>query len=170
MLFMGEEWGASTPWQFFTSHPEPELGAATARGRIDEFARMGWDPDVVPDPQDPATFLRSQLDWSELARSPHRELLALYRELIALRHREPEFADPRFDMLSADWDDSARLVRPAPGRPRDPGESRQPELDKRRRGRPAAGDQRRGPQRRARGGAPAGFRGGRSPLLGRSFE
>ena len=107
MLFMGEEWGASTPWQFFTSHPEPELAAATAQGRIEEFARMGWDPAVVPDPQDPATFLRSKLDWGELDRSRHRELLALYRELIALRHREPEFADPRFDMLSADWDDAA---------------------------------------------------------------
>ena len=106
MLFMGEEWGASTPWQFFTSHPEPELGAATAQGRIDEFARMGWDPDAVPDPQDPATFLRSKLDWSERDRPAHRELLELYRELIALRHREPEFADPRFDSLTADWDDT----------------------------------------------------------------
>jgi len=108
MLFMGEEWGASTPWQFFTSHPEPELGEATARGRIAEFARMGWDPDAVPDPQDPATFLRSKLDWAELDESPHRELLALYRDLIALRHREPAFADPRFGILSAEWDDEAR--------------------------------------------------------------
>jgi maltooligosyltrehalose trehalohydrolase len=107
MLFMGEEWGASTPWQFFTSHPEPELGEATARGRIAEFARMGWDPDVVPDPQDPDTFLRSKLDWSELDRSPHRELIALYRELIALRHCEPALADTRFDILSAEWDDAA---------------------------------------------------------------
>ena len=56
MLFMGEEYGATTPWQFFTSHPEPELGKATAEGRIKEFERMGWDPAVVPDPQDPATF------------------------------------------------------------------------------------------------------------------
>ena len=65
MLFQGEEWAASTPFQFFTSHPEPELGKATAEGRIEEFARHGWDPDAVPDPQDPATFERSQLDWSE---------------------------------------------------------------------------------------------------------
>ncbi len=56
MLFMGEEWAASTPFQFFTSHPEPELGTATAEGRIAEFERMGWDPAVVPDPQDPETF------------------------------------------------------------------------------------------------------------------
>jgi maltooligosyltrehalose trehalohydrolase len=107
MIFMGEEWGASTPWQFFTSHPEADLGEATARGRIAEFARMGWNPADVPDPQDPETFLRSKLDWSEQERSPHRELLTLYRELIVLRRREPEFADPDFGILSADWDDAA---------------------------------------------------------------
>jgi maltooligosyltrehalose trehalohydrolase len=94
MLFMGEEWGASTPWQFFTSHPEPELGKATAEGRIAEFARMGWDPDQVPDPQDPATFERSHLDWSELDRPVHSRLRALYRELIALRRARPELTDP----------------------------------------------------------------------------
>ena len=72
MLFQGEEWAASTPFQFFTSHPEPELGRATAEGRIAEFERMGWDPAVVPDPQDPATFERSKLDWSELGRGTAR--------------------------------------------------------------------------------------------------
>jgi maltooligosyltrehalose trehalohydrolase len=85
MLFMGEEWGATTPWQFFTSHPEPELGEATARGRIAEFARMGWDPAQVPDPQDPGTFERSHLDWSELEHPDHARLLGFYRELCALR-------------------------------------------------------------------------------------
>jgi maltooligosyltrehalose trehalohydrolase len=53
MLFMGEEWAASTPFAFFTSHPEPELGMATAEGRIAEFEKMGWDPAEVLDPQDP---------------------------------------------------------------------------------------------------------------------
>ncbi|WP_431278712.1 malto-oligosyltrehalose trehalohydrolase [Leifsonia poae] len=85
MLFMGEEWGATTPWQFFTSHPEKELGEATARGRIAEFARMGWDPDVVPDPQDPTTFERSHLDWAEPERPGNARILAFYKELIALR-------------------------------------------------------------------------------------
>ena len=51
MLFMGEEWAASTPWAFFTSHPDEELGEATRKGRLEEFARMGWDPNLVPDPQ-----------------------------------------------------------------------------------------------------------------------
>ncbi|HEY5319593.1 MAG TPA: malto-oligosyltrehalose trehalohydrolase, partial [Galbitalea sp.] len=93
MLFMGEEWGASTPWQFFTSHPEPELGLATAEGRIAEFEQMGWDPDVVPDPQDPETFRRSKLDWDEAAVGEHARLLALYRELARLRRTVPELTD-----------------------------------------------------------------------------
>ncbi|MEJ6554849.1 malto-oligosyltrehalose trehalohydrolase [Microbacterium esteraromaticum] len=94
MLFMGEEWGASTPWQFFTSHPEPELGRATAEGRIGEFSRMGWDPAVVPDPQDPETFQRSKLDWGELAQRRHARLLDLHRRLAALRRAQPELTDP----------------------------------------------------------------------------
>jgi maltooligosyltrehalose trehalohydrolase len=89
MLFMGEEWGATTPWQFFTSHPEKDLGEATAKGRIEEFAKMGWDPAQVPDPQDPATFERSHLDWSEPGKPEHARLLAFYRELIALRRTIP---------------------------------------------------------------------------------
>ena len=108
MLFMGEEWAASTPWQFFTSHPEPELGAATARGRKAEFARMGWDESVVPDPQDPETFRRSILRWEENAAGTHARVLALYRELLALRRERPELTDPDFRRIAATADDRAR--------------------------------------------------------------
>ncbi|EXJ51590.1 malto-oligosyltrehalose trehalohydrolase [Microbacterium sp. MRS-1] len=94
MLFMGEEWGACTPWQFFTSHPEPELAAATREGRKAEFARMGWDESLVPDPNDPATFERSKLDWSELDQSAHARLLSLYRALARLRRDHAELTDP----------------------------------------------------------------------------
>lgn len=94
MLFMGEEWGASTPWQFFTSHPEPELAAATARGRKAEFAAMGWDDSLVPDPNDPATFQRSKLNWDEVSTGHHARLLALYRALARLRRERPELTDP----------------------------------------------------------------------------
>ena len=90
MLFMGEEWAASTPWQFFTSHPEAELGAATARGRKAEFARMGWDESLVPDPQDPETFLRSKLRWDEKDAGTHARILELYRDLLALRRARPD--------------------------------------------------------------------------------
>ena len=111
MLFMGEEWGASTPWQFFTSHPEENLGRIVAEGRIGDFAKMGWDPDDVPDPQDPATFRRSKLDWSELDDKDHATLLALYRELLRLRRTIPELTDARFDILSAQFDDETGWFR-----------------------------------------------------------
>ncbi|MEJ3404714.1 malto-oligosyltrehalose trehalohydrolase [Rathayibacter sp. YIM 133350] len=111
MLFMGEEWGASTPWQFFTSHPEPELGRATAVGRIAEFARMGWDPAVVPDPQDPQTFQRSKLDWGELDAGHHAHLLDLHRRLAALRRERAELTDPSYFTTAALCDEDARWLR-----------------------------------------------------------
>ncbi|MDW4572843.1 malto-oligosyltrehalose trehalohydrolase [Microbacterium sp. M3] len=111
MLFMGEEWAASTPWQFFTSHPEPELGEATARGRKAEFAQMGWDESVVPDPQDPATFQRSKLRWEEKDAGAHARILNLYRALLALRRARPEFSDPRFGRLEAAADEERRWFR-----------------------------------------------------------
>lgn len=101
MLFMGEEWGASTPWQFFTSHPEPELAAATSAGRKAEFAAMGWDESLVPDPNDPATFIRSKLDWTEVGARPHADLLDLYRRLAHLRRAHPDLTDPRAESRGA---------------------------------------------------------------------
>ncbi len=109
MLFQGEEWAASTPFQFFTSHPEPDLGRATAEGRIAEFERMGWDPDVVPDPQDPDTFQRSKLDWSELGTGRHARMLAVYRDLAALRRSRRELTDPSFDAVACEVDEESRL-------------------------------------------------------------
>jgi maltooligosyltrehalose trehalohydrolase len=110
MVFMGEEWAASTPWQFFTSHPEPDLGEATAKGRLEEFARMGWDPDLVPNPQDPDTFRRSKLRWAELTDEPHARVLQTYRELARLRRELPELTDPRFTKVTATWDDEQRWL------------------------------------------------------------
>lgn len=111
MLFMGEEWAASTPWQFFTSHPEPELGRATAQGRIAEFARMGWDESAVPDPQDRETFRRSRLDWDEVGEGRHSRMLRLYRELIALRATLADLTDPSFGRLEATADEQERWFR-----------------------------------------------------------
>ncbi|MCS5499085.1 malto-oligosyltrehalose trehalohydrolase [Cnuibacter physcomitrellae] len=107
MLFMGEEWSATTPWQFFTSHPEPELGEATAKGRIAEFAKMGWDESSVPDPQDPATFERSKLDWSEPAQPEHARMLALYQRLAELR---PDLVELTFDDVAVAYDEDARWL------------------------------------------------------------
>lgn len=101
MIFMGEEWGASTPWQFFTSHPEPDLAADVSRGRLEEFEQMDWDVTTVPDPQAEQTFLDSKLNWDEAAVGDHRRLLDLYTRLLELRRTYPDVVDPRFDRAVA---------------------------------------------------------------------
>ncbi|MFI6762343.1 malto-oligosyltrehalose trehalohydrolase [Micromonospora sp. NPDC050417] len=111
MLFMGEEWGASTPWQFFTSHPEPELAAAVATGRRREFAAHGWPETEVPDPQDPQTFVRSRLDWAELEKPEHRDMLDFYRRLIKLRRSHPDLSDPRLDRIGVRYGNQFLAVR-----------------------------------------------------------
>ncbi|MEU5400462.1 malto-oligosyltrehalose trehalohydrolase [Streptomyces sp. NPDC005963] len=107
MLFMGEEWGAGTPWQFFTDHTDPELAAAVREGRRREFAAHGWVEAEVPDPQDPATYERSRLDRSERERPPHARLLAWHRELIALRRAQPDLADPDLAAVKVAYDERA---------------------------------------------------------------
>jgi maltooligosyltrehalose trehalohydrolase len=109
MIFQGEEWGASKPFQYFTDHADPALARAVSEGRRSEFAAFGWRPDAVPDPQDPATFERSKLDWSEATRGSHADLLSWYRELIALRRRVPALSDPRLDPIEARWDEEGGL-------------------------------------------------------------
>jgi len=84
MLFQGEEWGARTPFLYFTDHQDPNLARAVTEGRTREFASFRWAGEV-PDPQAPETFERSKLDWSEMTRTPHTELLDWHRRLIALR-------------------------------------------------------------------------------------
>jgi maltooligosyltrehalose trehalohydrolase len=110
MLFMGEEWGSTRPFQFFSSHPEPELARATAEGRKSEFAEHGWDADSVPDPQDPETFLRSKLDWAERHNSGNADLLDFYRALIQLRHDEPDMADAWLPHLGVEVDEEQRWI------------------------------------------------------------
>ncbi|MGW7526680.1 malto-oligosyltrehalose trehalohydrolase [Streptomyces sp. NPDC054783] len=110
MLFMGEEWAAGTPWQFFTDHTDPELAEAVRRGRRREFAAHGWAEEDVPDPQDPATRERSCLDWSEPEREPHARVLAWYRRLIALRHEQPDLTDPDLADTKVAYDEDARWL------------------------------------------------------------
>jgi len=110
MLFMGEEWCASTPWQYFTSHEEPELAEAVRAGRRREFAAHGWRAEDVPDPQDPGTVEASRLDWSERASPGHSGVLEWYRALISLRRAEPALSDPRLDLVAVDVDAARRTV------------------------------------------------------------
>ena len=89
LLFMGEEWAASTPFQYFADHEDKELARLVSEGRKREFAAFGWDPAVIPDPEKRETFERSKLNWNELSQPAHAEMLAWYRDLIRLRRSTP---------------------------------------------------------------------------------
>jgi maltooligosyltrehalose trehalohydrolase len=92
LLFMGQEWAATTPFLYFTDHPE-ELGRLVTEGRRNEFRHFSAFADAaergrIPDPQDLTTFLGSRLDWSELKREPHASTFRLYQRLLTLRRHE----------------------------------------------------------------------------------
>jgi maltooligosyltrehalose trehalohydrolase len=115
MLFMGEEWGARTPWQFFTDHAEPELAEAIRRGRTEEFGGHGWAELYgghvdVPDPQAPATVEASRLDWSEPTRPGHARLLDWYRTLVALRRRSTDLASGDRAATALEHDDGLLVL------------------------------------------------------------
>ena len=93
LLFRGEEWGATSPFQYFTDHPDADLGRAVSEGRRREFSAFGWKPEDVPDPQDAETFTRSKLRWSELTDEPHASLLEWHRALIGLRRSMGDLGD-----------------------------------------------------------------------------
>jgi maltooligosyltrehalose trehalohydrolase len=104
MLWMGEEWAASTRWPYFTSHPQRELDEAAVQKRLDEFAVYSWDATRMINPQDPRAFYDSKLKWSEIDQPEHAQMLSFYRSVIALRRAEPELADPRLDRVQVDYD------------------------------------------------------------------
>ena len=116
MLFMGEEWGATTPFQYFTSHESKDLGEAVSKGRRSEFAAFGWQPDDVPDPQAPETFERSRLRWDELTGETHANLLVWHKKLIELRRQWPELTDGRLDRVMTTVDAAARTLTIRRGR------------------------------------------------------
>ncbi|MCB0911703.1 MAG: malto-oligosyltrehalose trehalohydrolase [Propionibacteriaceae bacterium] len=108
MLFMGEEWAASTPFPFFAGHPEEDLARSVTEGRLAEFSRMDWDTGAVPDPQDPATFVSAKLDWTEVGTGRHEVVLDAYRTLVALRRQYAELSNPVLTRTSCEVDEDAR--------------------------------------------------------------
>lgn len=98
LIFMGEEYGETAPFQYFTSHTDPELAAAVVRNRRAEFARFGWA--AVPDPQDEATFRRSRLHRERLQEDRSGALFAFYRELIRLRRTLPPLANLSWEQMA----------------------------------------------------------------------
>jgi len=110
LLFQGEEWGASTPFLYFTDFPEPELADSVRAGRCREFAAFGWNPDTIPNPQAPETFDRSKLIWSELMKPPHDQLLDWHHRLIHLRKTEPVLQDGRLEGVTTHFDERTRWL------------------------------------------------------------
>ncbi|HLH44981.1 MAG TPA: malto-oligosyltrehalose trehalohydrolase [Bryobacteraceae bacterium] len=115
LLFQGEEYGATTPFLYFTNHDE-DLGRSVSEGRRREFAAFGWNPAEIPDPQDPATFQRSKLDWKEMEREPHAGILEWHRRLIELRKSAPELTDGRLDRVRVEFCEDAKKLTLCRGR------------------------------------------------------
>ena len=93
LLWMGQEWAASTPFLYFTDH-NPELGRLVTEGRRKEFASFSaFSGATVPDPQATETFQRSKLRWAEREQEPHHKVLTLYHDLLRLRRDHPALRD-----------------------------------------------------------------------------
>jgi maltooligosyltrehalose trehalohydrolase len=91
MLFMGEEYGETAPFQYFVSHGDAQLVEAVRKGRKEEFTGFGWEGEI-PDPQSEETFLRCKLNWEMRAQGRNRALWDFYRELLRLRREVPALA------------------------------------------------------------------------------
>jgi isoamylase len=111
MLFQGEEWGASSPFAYFTDHKDPELARSVTEGRRREFATFGWDAAEIPDPQVLETFQRSKLDWGELEREPHRALLDWHRRLVRLRRQHLDLSAGDLSGVSSEFDEDEGWFR-----------------------------------------------------------
>ena len=108
MLWQGEEWAATSPFQYFTDHEDKELGRLVSEGRKREFQAFGWNPEEIPDPQDASTFENSKLKWDELEQPEHAEMLAWYKQLIALRKSRRELSDGVLEQVEVDFDEEDR--------------------------------------------------------------
>jgi maltooligosyltrehalose trehalohydrolase len=116
LLFQGEEWGASSPFLYFTDHQDSELARAVTEGRRREFAAFGWRSEDVPDPQGCETFERSKLNWREPEKETHNDLFTWHRQLIQLRREIPALSDSRVERVRTSFDESAKWFVVSRGR------------------------------------------------------
>ncbi|HEY3860283.1 MAG TPA: malto-oligosyltrehalose trehalohydrolase [Verrucomicrobiae bacterium] len=108
MLFQGEEWGASTPFLYFSDHRDPVMAAMVREGRCREFPSKA--PSKIPDPQAPETFTRSKLAWDEISQPRHAELLDWHKQLIRLRRSNPSLCDGRMEDVRARCDERQKWL------------------------------------------------------------
>jgi maltooligosyltrehalose trehalohydrolase len=110
MLFQGDEWAASTPFFYFTDYQEPELANTVREGRCREFAMFGWKPKDTADPQARETFEKSKLNWPEMLRPLHAEILEWHKKLIRLRRTEPSLNVGQLDCVKINYDEGERWL------------------------------------------------------------
>jgi maltooligosyltrehalose trehalohydrolase len=111
MLFQGEEWAASNPFQYFADHQDRELARLVSEGRKREFAAFGWAPETIPDPESPKTFGASKLNWRELSHGEHAAMLGWYRALIRLRRSAPCLNNANPGNVQVEFDDEKEWLR-----------------------------------------------------------
>jgi maltooligosyltrehalose trehalohydrolase len=116
MIFQGEEYAASTPFQYFADHEDPEMAKAVKAGRQGEFAAFGWNPEDIPDPESVETFLRSKLNWEEIHQGRHEEMLDWYRRLIQLRRGSASLNDGEPGHVKVEFDERQRWLTMERGR------------------------------------------------------
>jgi maltooligosyltrehalose trehalohydrolase len=109
LLFMGEEYGETAPFQFFTSFLERQMAEAVRRGRTEEFKRFAWQG-TVPDPGEPSTFVRSRLNHSLALAPRHRELRDFYSHWLALRRTHPALGTRGKERTRAALDASSSVL------------------------------------------------------------
>ncbi|WP_263368937.1 malto-oligosyltrehalose trehalohydrolase [Edaphobacter bradus] len=110
LLFQGEEFAASTPFQFFAHHEEPGMAKAVSEGRRREFAALGWRPEEIPDPGSRETYERSKLQWQETTHGRHAEMLDWCRSLVALRRRSGALNNGDLHHVRVDFDENDRWL------------------------------------------------------------
>jgi maltooligosyltrehalose trehalohydrolase len=110
LLFMGEEFAASTPFLYFADHEDPEMAKAVSEGRKREFEAFGFAQKEIPDPEARETFERSRLNWQEIGQGGHKQMLDWYRALIHLRRTSASLNDGDTGHTTVRWDDENRWL------------------------------------------------------------
>ncbi len=110
MIFEGEEYAASTPFQYFADHEDAEMAKAVKAGRQAEFAAFGWNAEDIPDPEDRKTFERSKLNWDEVHEGRHGEMLEWFRKLIKLRRGSACLNDGDLGHVKVEFDEAKRWL------------------------------------------------------------
>lgn len=110
LIFQGEEFAASSPFQYFAHHEDEEMAQAVSEGRKREFAAFGWPPELIPNPESRETFLRSKLKWEEMSEGSHAEMLDWCRRLIAFRRQSPSLNDGELGHARVRFDEMCRWL------------------------------------------------------------